>query len=169
MSFATFLHWLLGKLDALGADAPRALRGFAQHTVKGGSPQLYQASAAGAEMNTKVNGRDFQVKAAAIARPDEQRRPSLLCNLRSFFVQDAIVYCPFTTLISPFLTDIEFARSKGLAAVYSFRTDVATMFQHVIYTSSIVMASCVTESCTKNRVVSRGSTLSPYLCSTSLG
>lgn len=84
MPFATFLDWFFGKLDALGADALKALRALAQHNVSGSHPELYQSLANKSRINTEPNGSVFQVFAGAMARPDEKRRPSSLHSLRGY-------------------------------------------------------------------------------------
>lgn len=100
-------------------------------------------------MNIKTRGIVFQVFVAALASPDEQLCPSPLRNMLSSTVSDAMVYFFCTSLISAFLTDTRPAWPIGLVVTEEFHLDEVARSGQVMYTSSIVTASCVTESGTK--------------------
>lgn len=86
VSFATCVDWFFGKLVAFEANAQPALRTLAQRVVDGSVPELQEASAIRAKMNKKAIGKFLQVVVAAVARPDEQHRPSSLRSMLNSFV-----------------------------------------------------------------------------------
>lgn len=157
-----------GKLDTLCANASPALRFFAQRTADESDPDLSRASAIQVKTNAKKNGRVFRVVVAAMARSDQQRCPSSLHSMLSSLAQDGTVYCHFSYLIFPFLTDVGPAQSRSRIVSDSFHTNVGTAFEQVVYTSSIVMTLCVPNSGTKNGFIFRRKTFLPHLCSTLL-
>lgn len=81
-----------------------------------------------------------------MARRHEQYGPDLLLNMLSSLVRGAKVYSPLSSFLSTFFTSIGSARFRSLVVADSSRTDVTTGLEQIMYASSIVMASCATES-----------------------
>lgn len=120
-------------------------------------------------MSTVANRRVLRVAVAAVARPDEQRRPVPLLSIFSSFVQDATIYCPFSPLVSLF----------SLPTLSPLGPDVAllpTVFVAMWQPGS--GRSCTLPSLAspdvwqsraqENGFVFGGETLLPHLCSTLL-
>lgn len=72
MLFTTFVDWVLGKVETPGAAAFPSVTDLAQLVARASDPDLCQASAICKKLNTKSNGRIFQVFVAAMARPCDQ-------------------------------------------------------------------------------------------------
>lgn len=53
MSFATYLEWVIGKVETRGAASTLSITYFAQLALRGSNPDLYQTSAVSNEFNTE--------------------------------------------------------------------------------------------------------------------
>lgn len=89
---------IFGKLDPVRTDVLLVLRALAQHFADGSDSELDKTSVVCTKVHRKANGRGFQVADGAVRGPDKQRRLDSLCNMPSFFVSDATVYCLLRSL-----------------------------------------------------------------------
>lgn len=71
MFFTTFVDWVIGRVEALGAAALLFVRYPVQLVVSSSDPGLYQTSAVSGKLSTKSNGSVLQVFVPVMARPDE--------------------------------------------------------------------------------------------------
>lgn len=156
LSLSTCVDWVIGKPKTLGAAALPSVTALIQLVVPGSELDLYRASVVRRKLNTKSNDRTFRVFVAAMARPDEQRRPSSLRRLVKYLVEVLNVLCPFGPSLSFFPADTTSVRSRGRVVVEIFYTSVATRLEQAMSTSSVIIACYAADARSKQRFRAEG-------------
>lgn len=151
MSFTPFADWVIDKVRTPGAAAFSSVTDSVHVVVSGSHTDLRKVVAVRGRLDTKSNGRTFQVLVAAVARLGEHREHCLLWRMPRSLTSSSICVAPVGPLISPFLRDTEPLRAKRRAVLDSFRTSAAMRLEQIMYTASIIVTCYATESGSKKR------------------